>query len=211
MMAKNKLRKGCNLLLTEGVDAMYFFIWALQAYKLENILVEDYGGINDLIAYLKLLKNLPGFEEITKILIIRDAETDSEAAEKSICSSLRNSEFTVPHKAGNYEGDKLEIAYYLFPGTQVDNMFDNGTLEDLCMKLVDDVNGIVLADNYVQKANMEFSTLTHMHKSKLHAYLAIKNKFVGMKIGEAARAGAWDWENMYMKKYKELLTYLNVI
>lgn len=100
MMAKSKLRKGCNLLLTEGVDAMYFFIWALQAYKLENILVEDYGGINDLTAYLNLLKNRAGFEDITKILIIRDAETDSEAAEKSICSSLNNSEYILCIKKG---------------------------------------------------------------------------------------------------------------
>ena len=50
-----------------------------------------------------------------------------------------------------------------------------------------------------------------MHKSKLHAYLAIKNKYVDMKIGEAAKAGAWDWNSIYMSKYKDLMKYLNML
>lgn len=211
MMAKNELKKGCNLLLTEGADAMYFLIWALQAYKFENIQVEDYGGIKDLTAYLKILKNRAGFEDITKMLIIRDAETDADAAERSICSSLLNSGFTAPSKAGVYEGGLPEIAYYLFPGTRTDDRYDNGTLEDLCMNLVDDVKELDLADAYVEKANVEITPLTHMHKSKLHAYLAIKNKYVGMKIGEAAKAGAWNWDSVYMEKYKDLMKYLNIL
>ena len=211
MMAKNELKKGCNLLLTEGADAMYFLIWALQAYKFENIQVEDYGGIKDLTAYLKILKNRAGFEDITKMLIIRDAETDADAAERSICSSLLNSGFTAPNKAGEYEGELPEIAYYLFPGTRTDDRYDNGTLEDLCMNLVDDVKELDLADAYVEKAHVEIAPLTHMHKSKLHAYLAIKNKYVGMKIGEAAKAGAWNWDSVYMEKYKDLMKYLNIL
>lgn len=211
MMERIELRKGCNLLVTEGTDALKFFIQALQVYKFENIQVVNYGGIKDLTAYLKLLKNLAGFEEITKILIIRDAETDADAAERSICSSLLNSGFTAPSKAGVYEGGLPEIAYYLFPGTRTDDRYDNGTLEDLCMNLVDDVKELDLADAYVEKANVEITPLTHMHKSKLCAYLAIKNKYVGMKIGEAAKAGAWNWDSVYMGKYKELMKYLNIL
>ena len=128
MMERIELRKGCNLLVTEGTDALKFFIQALQVYKFENIQVVNYGGIKDLTAYLKLLKNLAGFEEITKILIIRDAETDADAAERSICSSLLNSGGTAPSKAGVYEGGLPEIAYYLFPGTRTDDRYDNGTL-----------------------------------------------------------------------------------
>ena len=79
------------------------------------------------------------------------------------------------------------------------------------MKLVGDVEELELADAYVEKANVEIEQLTHMHKSKLHAYLAIKNKYVDMKIGEAAKAGAWDWNSIYMSKYKDLMKYLNML
>ena len=90
-------------------------------------------------------------------------------------------------------------------------MYDNGTLEDLCIKLVDGVKELDLATAYVEKANVDIEHLSHMHKSKLHAYLAIKNKYVGMKIGEAAKAGAWNWDSVYMEKYKDLMKYLNIL
>ena len=32
-----------------------------------------------------------------------------------------------------------------------------------------------------------------------------------MKIGEAAKAGAWNWDSVYMGKYKELMKYLNIL
>ena len=68
---------------------------------------------------------------------------------------MLNSGFTAPSKAGVYEGGLPEIAYYLFPGTRPDDRYDNGTLEDLCMNLVNDVKELDLADAYVEKANVE--------------------------------------------------------
>ena len=47
---------------------------------------------------------------------------------------------------------------------------------------------------------------TRLHKTKLHSYLAGKNDFVGLKIGEASKAGAWDWDHNSLYKVKAIIT-----
>jgi len=44
------------------------------------------------------------------------------------------------------------------------------------------------------------------HKTKLHSYLSGKDDFVGLKIGEASKAGAWDWDHERLKQFKDLIT-----
>jgi hypothetical protein len=44
------------------------------------------------------------------------------------------------------------------------------------------------------------------HKTKLHTYLSGKNDFVGLKIGEAAKAGAWNWEHLKLKPFRDIIT-----
>lgn len=65
-------------------------------------------------------------------------------------------------------------------------------------------------DIFIGALNSKKDTeLRYTHKSKLHAFLAGKNKYVGMKIGEAAKAGAWNWNSIHMQPYKELLERLD--
>ena len=40
-----------------------------------------------------------------------------------------------------------------------------------------------------------YKKLKYLHKKFLHSYLQAKDKFVTMKLGEAARAGAFDFKS----------------
>ena len=46
-----------------------------------------------------------------------------------------------------------------------------------------------------QIKNRYSSVSTHEHKSRLHTYFSVNEGFISLKIGEAAAAGAFDWDN----------------
>ncbi len=77
-------------------------IWYLdylikQGYtKLNDIQIEDIDGNQDLKKQLELWKLVSGFEQLQTIGIIRDAETDAEAAIHSINQCFSDNDLTVP-------------------------------------------------------------------------------------------------------------------
>lgn len=68
-----------------------------------------------------------------------------------------------------------------------------------------------LSIDYVKRAaslrNKNFRTL---HKNKLHAYLSGTDSFVGMKIGEAAQAGCFDFSHTALNFLQKALLRLQI-
>lgn len=206
---KIELKKN-KVILTEGNDAYYFCIWALEAYKIEDVQVIDFGGNEQLSNFLMLFKNvLPGSDDVEKILILRDAETDAKAAQDKIKSDLLNAGYPVPSAPYLFSGNPLQIAYGLFPGIEIDGTLVNGTLEDLCLATVEEDPTIPHIDSLISFFKEEQVKLRHPHKTKLHAYLSFKDGFVGMKLGEAARANAFNWQHPAMSNLNKILTALS--
>lgn len=200
--------KAKKVILTEGTDVYYFSIWAYQAFNVTGIQVLDFGGIKDLKKYLKTLTVLPGYENIETILIARDAETDSIAAVNSITTALREADLPVPEKPCEFVGSTPKVAYMVFPGFMElpdgNRILSTGTLEDLCLEIVKDDPIFECIEQYVQ-CLLTKGQVVRPHKTKLHTYLAGKNDFVGLKIGEAARAGAWDWNHTKLAPFRQLI------
>jgi hypothetical protein len=211
-MAAQQREKKCEikkpkLLLVEGADAYYFWIWAIEAYRIEDVQVMDFGGISQLHTYLKTVINLPGYEKVTTIVVARDAETKPAAAVSSIKKALKESGLAVPAKPFSFSGDSPRIAFMLFPGFDGTEKLISGTLEDLCIQILNDNDAKRLncATDYLSCLEQMGKKITWKHKSFLHAYFAGEDRFVGMKIGEASRAGAWDWEHERLKFFKEII------
>lgn len=196
-----------RLVLTEGRDAKYFFIWACEAYRIIDIQVLDYGGVAELPAYMSNLPKLPGYEMVEKIVIVRDAETDSNAAVESINGALRNAGLPVPSRAFAFTDRSPHVAYMIFPGFSPDRRktLSNGTLEDLCLAVVGDDAVLRCVNQYIQCLQSIGEMVKHPHKVRLHAYLAGKDDYAGLKIGEAAKAGAWNWDHEMMAPYKRII------
>ena len=101
----------------------------------------------------------------------------------------------------------MKIAYLLFPSLTDDPT--NGTLEDLCASILSESssNNILkkVDDFFITLENHQLRTFPHKFKSRIHTYFSITDKYVSLKIGEAADAGAFDWESDEFNYIKSLL------
>mgnify|MGYP007070207293 FL=1 len=120
-------------------------------------------------------------------------------------NSLLKNGFSVPSEPYSYLPGKPSIEFALLPGnTNSAGKYCPGALEDLCMLTVNTEPILKHVDKFLENIQREV-ILTHFHKSRLHSYLAVQNKFVGMKIGEAAKAGAWDWNHPELSRLKKAM------
>ena len=75
------------LILCEGIDTARFLAAYLESSALaddvrysNDIQVLNFGGINDLDRFIRNLKNMEYFDDVSRLLVIRDAETDVQKA-----------------------------------------------------------------------------------------------------------------------------------
>lgn len=192
-----------HLILCEGRDAQEFLIAFLNSKALaenpafsNDIQVMDFGGNEQLAGYLSILKNMEGFQKVKSILIVRDAEKDPRAAMDTIRATLTNCGFPAPERPCQIaKSEQLKIGYVLFPTCTAEVI--PGALEDLCLSiLAEDNNEAILAeiDKLIQTLGKEFGRkFPHEFKTKLHSYFSVTDEFVSLKIGEAAKAKAFNW------------------
>lgn len=46
---------------------------------------------------------------------------------------------------------------------------------------------------------------THEHKSRLHTYFSVNEKYISLKIGEAAKVGAFAWDHEKLDGLKNIM------
>jgi hypothetical protein len=204
-----------HLILCEGVDAHRFFIWLLEfLIKSEQIFekfkVYDFGGICELRKYLENLSKTEDFKKIVRSLcIIRDAEKDATGACQSIEKALQDCGFAnsaSPYvKASDPLSKYPQIAtgFILFPSCS--KTLENGTLEDLCLKILAKDNAKSILQNAEKALEPYLTQLQHPHKNHLHTYFSMTNEFVSLKIGEAAKANAFRWNSPEINSLKSFL------
>ena len=67
----------------------------------DSIQIWDFGGISQLSQTLRTLPPLENYQKSTALSILRDAETNYEAAVTSIQHSLREAKLSAPRPASN--------------------------------------------------------------------------------------------------------------
>jgi hypothetical protein len=211
MANRNKEIQKPHLILCEGVDSTYYIIELLKTWERTNPEFEtfqalDFGGVEDLKTYLEALRLRPKYETVKSVTIIRDAEQDAQAAAMSVVNSLRSTGFYYASKANTVsEGGFPKTGFVLFPACNENS--ENGTLEDLCLstlsqKNADEVLGVVAS----AVKNFKFK---RPHKNYLHAYFSLTDEYVGLKIGEAAKALAFNFESSKIASLKRFLAQIS--
>ena len=201
------------VILCEGIDTENFLISYLNSSALEynnnfseTVQTFDFGGISDLDTYILNLKNMEGFNRTKRLMILRDAENDVDQAIRMIKNALRRAELPVPSECNSWENvSELKVAFTLMP--LCSSTPEAGALEDLCWK--------ILIDNYSVKDDVQAfvsevkikhnSIRSHEHKSKIHTFFSVNENLISLKIGEAAKAGAFNWSSPHLESLKKLI------
>lgn len=76
-MRPERIRQPAQLVV-EGKDAYNFFGAFIENLELVDIQVQNFGGVTDLSGFLDAFVKAPGFEAVSSIGIVRDAERRAE-------------------------------------------------------------------------------------------------------------------------------------
>lgn len=204
-----------HLILCEGMDEWRFLVRYLNSPALqenpffsENIEALNFGGNEDLSAYLAALKLIDGFSDIVSLLVIRDAELDAQKAARQVQNALRTNGLNVPDAQGQWTEGTPKTCFLLFPALGTEEC--PGTLEDLCVTILDDTAAetpLGEIDAFVERLEQGRKRIfSHRHKTRLHTYFSVNDKFVSMKVGEAADAGAFNWFHPKLEPLKDCLS-----
>lgn len=214
------------LVFCEGRDEEGFFRAFQKWYKDENPLVEgiqfvDCGGNSDMRKGMQAFIGADGFEHIRGVGVIRDAEKDADAAVASIRGILDGLFEEVPKecfcvrdtylKDLSVSNELLKIGFVILPGYRgEDNKYLNGTLEDLCWQILfkDKTVGQAILDQEEARRGCLFQ---RRHKNLLHTNFSITDEYVGLKIGEAARSNAFDFQHKFMHPFGEFFNALTKV
>jgi hypothetical protein len=191
-----------KVLAVEGHDAFQFFKALLrQLSLLTEIEIRNFGGVDDLSDFLNLLIITPGFERVTSLGIIRDAETNTESAFQSVRDSLAMAALSVPEHPMLIADGKPKVSIFILPDCE-----NPGMLETLCLQAVSDDMEMVCVKEYFDCTKNQGLTLpSNMPKAQVQAFLASKPRS-GLLLGQAAHEGYWPWDHPALTKIKQFLS-----
>lgn len=213
-----------HVILCEGRDEE-LFLRCYVSHLVEGKVVPDtfniinWGGNEELQKKLRVLHSVEHYDRMRGFLIIRDAESDAGGAAQSLQHHM-NEAFGIDIPLdGEFvkNPDGIRFGFVLLPGKNTEGAFCDGTLEDLCCQILkedsDECSGqklLKLSDSYLYAVLQNRETpLRTAHKNKLHAYFSGTDRFVGLKIGEDARAKCFDFSSPALDFLKEALIELS--
>ena len=212
------------MIICEGADCEYFFYHYLDYLAQQDIIEDDayqafdYGGNDEINKSLPMLPKQRHYDKMKAILVIRDAEKDAHQAITTLQSLFREVFGVEISESGEFvssKESKIRVGFFLWPGLRSGHFY-NGTLEDVCCSLLHDEEGEATveelsrsADNYLEKLQSFNHGFRRIHKNRLHTILDGTNKFVGMKIGEAAGAGAFNFSSAYLADLKKRIVEMS--
>ena len=121
------------LLLVEGKDACNFFDTLREHLDLADVVVRDFGGVGQLRLYLAGLVSAPGFRNVRRLGIVRDAEISddpartAERAFQSVQSALDNAGLPVPARPAQFiepGANRPAVAVLILPGGDREGMLE---------------------------------------------------------------------------------------
>ena len=189
-----------NQLLVEGKEEQLFFGKLIQCMGLSDIQIQPSGGKTKLSANLKALRNMPEFNEVVSLGIVRDADTDPSGAFQSVHDALGRAQLPMPSASLLPAGTNPRVVVLILPAGD-----RTGALEDLCLEAVAGDPAMPCVKGFFDCLKEKSLCLPRdLEKAKVQAFLASR-KEEGLRLGEAAEKGYWPWGSPAFDQIKEFL------
>lgn len=192
-----------KLLVVEGADDARLFKALMKYIGVSEIQVLNADGKDKIRKMLKVIPSSPGYSKVTSIGVVRDADANAGSAFQSVRDALRDANLPVPDAPLSLVEGGIRVAVLIAPHGK-----PSGAIEDVCLESVagDAAMGCVqdylscLNDNAVEQPN-------NLRKAEAQAFLASRER-PGLRLGDAASAGYWDFEHSAFEAFKRLLGML---
>lgn len=195
--------KEIKILVVEGRDEEMFFSALMAHLSLTGIQILSIGGKTQLRSNLKALKATPNFTNVVSLGVVRDADTNAASAFQSVCDALQAAGLPFPERMSVAIGTNPQVVVMILPNGE-----DPGMLEDLCLAAVANNPAMPCVEEYFDCVQKQADSLPrNMSKAKIHTFLSSKTD-PDKRLGEAAQAGYWPWNNPAFNQIKQFLRAL---
>ena len=191
-------------LLVEGNDPRNFFEAFVRHLSIDNVQIQNFGGITQLRDFLDGLVGATGFREIVKSLaIVRDAETSAAGAFQSVQASLKNAALPVPNRPETRTGTSPAVAVLILPGNNQPGMLETMLCESFANTPENDC-----IDAFFDCVDaLPNASIKRPEKARARAYLTTKPD-PHLSVGVAAKRDYWDLDHRVFDRVRDFLNTL---
>lgn len=194
--------------LVEGRDETYLF-QALGSHigmEARDIQFQPYGGKSRLRDFLETLTALSDFSQVCSLAVVADADDNRYSATDRIRGALQNAGLAAPDKPLWLSTDSQPYTAWLVIPHDSPGM----TLEDVCLDSVQEDPALACVDEFMKCVMRVCSNPpkeNEKSKSKVRAFLSSRER-PDLLLGQAARAGIWNFDAPAFDSLKKLLKLL---
>ena len=197
-----------DLLPVEGIDDARFFTALLRQLERTDVQVARARGKDNIRQFLiNTLAKDQKFRQLRKLGIVRDADTSASSTLQSLHGALLDAGLPAPSRTWETAvREHLSVSLAILPDES-----STGNLESLCLRSVEGEPEFPCVDQYFNCLSRVGIPMEEHHRAKvkLFAYLAgrprkltnensnesEKRRKSGLRLGEAAEAGVWNWNS----------------
>ncbi len=203
-MTQPKEIKSRVQLLVEGNDQRNFFEAFIEHLSLADIQIQNFGGVNELRAFLLAFVNAPGFRDIVQSVgIVRDAEASAQGAFQSVQDSLENAGLSVPSRPEDRTDSSPAVTVLILPDNSRPGMLETllnetfaNTPEEAC------INAFFECVEAIPTVS-----INNPDKARAYAYLTTKPN-PHHSVGMAAKQRYWDLDHPVFNQLRQFLMAL---
>ena len=192
-------------LLVEGNDQRNFFEAFIEHLSLKDIQIQNFGGVSELRNFLLAFVNMPNFQTVQSIGIVRDAERSAKGALQSVQSSLKRVKLPAPQNSVERTGTNPSVTVLILPGDSRSGMLE--TL--LCESFADTSVDHCIDDFFTCVENLPDVSIKNPDKARAHAYLTTKPD-PHFSVGVAAKNKYWYLEHDVFGNVRDFLQRITV-
>lgn len=191
-------------LLVEGRDQWNFFQALISHMNIDDIQIQDFGGVNDLTGFVMNLVEMGEFNDSVESMgIVRDAEVSATSAFQSVQSSLDRAGLPIPDRPMEPTNSLPSISVMILPDDH-----SPGMLETLLCRSFAGSGLDSCIDSFFECIQDELGYGPHRpEKARAHAYIATRRD-PHVSVGVAAQRSYWDLDHAVFDGVRSFLRSL---